>query len=155
MGDRKNIISWPRAKHPAELFRQTSETFSLHLTTTMEGRRGRVNPYRQNIASANFKKHVRELSIALGGKIQAFIIKDTWRLSKIPMKRRKHFSRTIKIILIYSFNEKGLGKAHQLSFMRGKWARISCSRAFATGQIWVCVDAASTPHCSGIPVCGD
>lgn len=78
MEDRKNITSWPRAKHPAELFHQTLETFSLHLTTTTEGRWSRVNPYRQNIAPANFKKkHVRELSIALGRKIQAFIIKDT------------------------------------------------------------------------------
>lgn len=56
MGDRKNITLWPRARHPAELFRQTSQTFSLHLTTTTEGRGGSVNPFRQNIAPANLKK---------------------------------------------------------------------------------------------------
>lgn len=67
MGDRKNITSWPRAKHPAELFHQTSETFSLHLTTTTEGRRSRVNPYRQNIAPANFKKTRKRVINSFGG----------------------------------------------------------------------------------------
>lgn len=61
MGDRKNITSWPRPKHQAELFRQTSQTFSLHLTTITKGKGGRVNPYRQNIAPANLKKTYKRI----------------------------------------------------------------------------------------------
>lgn len=39
-------------------------------------------------------------------------------MSKI-LARRKHLSCSIKTIMIYSFNEKRLEKAHQLWFMGG------------------------------------